>query len=384
MGLGNIVRRWLSGGTSTTLVGSSRACVAFGGCAASLQHAPVYRAATLIASDIARTPLSVDDRAADSLLRSPSSTATAYDLRRSMQLQALLYGNAACAINRTVGGELLELLPLEPDSYSVISQGRTIAYRTVAYGVLAPEQVFHLRAPGVSPLWGDSPIGLCKTSIQTLATQERMALESYANGGNPKLAIVHPRQIGPELMQAMEEHYTKKHAGPENAGRPLVLGDGVKVERISSTMDDTGLASARDYSIDEVCRIFGVPGLYLGKSGGGNAYGSLEWAGRQYVDACLSHWLAAWSAEIEAKLCAPGARASWDTDALTRPGIAEQMAALRTGVEAGVITRNEAREWLDLAPLPGLDEPTLALNVGTGGGTTNIGSDTSEQAGSAQ
>ena len=384
MGLGNIVRRWLAGGNSTTIVGASRACVAFGGCAASLQHAPVYRAATLIASDIARTPLSVDDRAADSLLRSPSSTATAYDLRRSMQLQALLYGNAACAINRTVGGELLELLPLEPDSFSVISQGRTIAYRTVAYGVLAPEQVFHLRAPGISPLWGDSPIGLCKTSIQTLATQERMALESYANGGNPKLAIVHPRQIGPELMQAMEEHYTKKHAGPENAGRPLVLGDGVKVERISSTMDDTGLASARDYSIDEVCRIFGVPGLYLGKSGGGNAYGSLEWAGRQYVDACLSHWLAAWSAEIEAKLCAPGARASWDTDALTRPGIAEQMAALRTGVEAGVITRNEAREWLDLAPLPGLDEPTLALNVGTGGGTTNIGSDTSEQAGSAQ
>ncbi len=384
MGLGNIVRRWLAGGNSTTIVGSSRACVAFGGCAASLQHAPVYRAATLIASDIARTPLSVDDRAADSLLRSPSSTATAYDLRRSMQLQALLYGNAACAINRTVGGELLELLPLEPDSFSVISQGRTIAYRTVAYGVLAPEQVFHLRAPGISPLWGDSPIGLCKTSIQTLATQERMALESYANGGNPKLAIVHPRQIGPELMQAMEEHYTKKHAGPENAGRPLVLGDGVKVERISSTMDDTGLTSARDYSIDDVCRIFGVPGLYLGKSGGGNAYGSLEWAGRQYVDACLSHWLAAWSAEIEAKLCAPGARASWDTDALTRPGIAEQMAALRTGVEAGVITRNEAREWLDLAPLPGLDEPTLALNVGTGGGTTNIGSDTSEQAGSAQ
>ncbi len=384
MGLGNIVRRWLSGGTSTTLVGSSRACVAFGGCAASLQHAPVYRAATLIASDIARTPLSVDDRAADSLLRSPSSTSTAYDLRRSMQLQALLYGNAACAINRTIGGELLELLPLEPDSFSVISQGRTIAYRTVAYGVLAPEQVFHLRAPGISPLWGDSPIGLCRTSIQTLATQERMALESYANGGNPKLAIVHPRQIGPELMQAMEEHYTKKHAGPENAGRPIVLGDGVKVERISSTMDDTGLASARDYSIDEVCRIFGVPGLYLGKSGGGNAYGSLEWAGRQYVDACLSHWLAAWSAEIEAKLCAPGARASWDTDALTRPGIAEQMAALRTGVEAGVITRNEAREWLDLAPLPGLDEPTLALNVGTGGGATNIGSDTSEQAGAIE
>jgi hypothetical protein len=36
-----------------------------------------------------------------------------------------------------------------------------------------------------------------------------------------------------------------------------------------------------------------------------------------------------------------------------------------------------------MAPLDGLDEPTLALNVGTGGGSTNIGTDTSAQEGTA-
>jgi hypothetical protein len=45
------------------------------------------------------------------------------------------------------------------------------------------------------------------------------------------------------------------------------------------------------------------------------------------------------------------------------------------------MTRNEAREELDLAPLPGLDAPIVALNMGTGGGQTNLGSDTSEQEG---
>jgi hypothetical protein len=53
------------------------------------------------------------------------------------------------------------------------------------------------------------------------------------------------------------------------------------------------------------------------------------------------------------------------------------MAALRTGVESGVITRNEARARLDMKPLPGLDEPIVAKNMGTGGGSTNIGADTS-------
>ena len=50
---------------------------------------------------------------------------------------------------------------------------------------------------------------------------------------------------------------------------------------------------------------------------------------------------------------------------------------LRTAVEAGFMTRNEAREELDLDPLPGLDAPIQALNMGTGGGQTNIGTDTS-------
>jgi hypothetical protein len=42
-----------------------------------------------------------------------------------------------------------------------------------------------------------------------------------------------------------------------------------------------------------------------------------------------------------------------------------------------VITRNEARARLDMKPLPGLDEPIVAKNMGTGGGSTNIGADTS-------
>jgi hypothetical protein len=45
------------------------------------------------------------------------------------------------------------------------------------------------------------------------------------------------------------------------------------------------------------------------------------------------------------------------------------------------MTRNEARDELDLMPLPGLDAPVVALNMGTGGGKTNLGTDTSGEAG---
>lgn len=255
-------------------------------------------------------------------------------------------------------------------------------YRTRLYGDLQLEQVFHLKAPNTNGLWGESPISLCRTSLQVLAAQEQMALESYTNAGNPKIALVHPGRISPDAMQKIEADYIKRHAGSVNAGKPLVLAEGMKVERISSTLDDTGLEAARKYSIGDVSRIYGVPASYLSEDVG-SSYGSLEWLSRMYVDACLSQWLNIWKAEILAKLAGPGETVTWDTDELVRPGMAETMAALRTAVEAGFMTRNEAREELDLSPLPGLDEPIVAMNMGTGGGQTNIGTDTSAQEGTA-
>ena len=345
-----------------------------------LRYTPIYRAVTLISGDIARLPCEVTDSASDSLWNTPSSYMSAFEFRRSMTLQALLWGNAFAIINRTRGGELLELILLEPDSVSLDVTSGQIVYRTRLYGDLGPEQMFHLKAPSVNGLWGESPVSLCRTSLQLMAAQEQMALKSFENAGNPKIALVHPLKLSPEAMQKIEADYMKRHAGSANAGKPLVLMEGMKIERISSTIDDTGLEGARKYSIGDISRIYGVPASYLSEDVG-SSYGTMEWLSRMYVDACLTQWIACWSSEISTKLATPFDSVVWDMDELIRPGMAETMAAFRTAVEAGFMTRNEAREELDMEPLPGLDAPIIALNMGTGGGQTNIGNDTS--AGSA-
>jgi HK97 family phage portal protein len=342
-----------------------------------LAFTPVYRAASLIANDIARTPLKIDDDIAARLIAQPNRWQNGFEFRRALTLQALLYGNAFAVINRTVGGDLLELLPVDIESVSLDLTKAEPCYKTRQYGEVPMASMLHIRAVGLDGLWGESPVRLCRTSLQILAAQESSQLEVMRNAGNPKLAIVHPGPMGAPAKQMVAEDFVKHHAGAANAGRPLVLSEGMKVERISSTLDDAGIAAARRYSVEDVSRIYGVPTSYLSEHST-NAYGSMEWLSRMYVDACLSHWFAAWQAEITAKLL-PFGDMHFDADTISRPSLAEQMAALRTGVESGVITRNEAREWLDLDPLPGLDEPIVAKNMGTGGGTTNIGANTSEQ-----
>lgn len=377
-----LVQRLFVGPWSSTILSTGDGSIPFVSTSTALRYTPVYRAVTLIANDIARVPLEVSDSQADALMRAPWRYMNGFEFRRSMTMQLLLWGNAFAAINRTVGGDLIELLPLEPDSVSLDLSGTEPVYRTRAYGNLAPEQVLHLRAPSSTGMWGESPVNLCRTSLQVLAAQEQMALKGYENAGNPKIAIVHPLKLSAEALQRIESDYMKRHSGSANAGRPLVLMEGMKIERISSTIDDSGLEAARKYSVGDVSRIFGVPASYLSESVG-SSYGSMEWLSRMYVDACLAQWMAAWESEILAKIAVPLATVSWDTDELIRPGLAETMAAYRTAVEAGFMTRNEVREELDMAPLPGLDAPIQALNMGTGGGASNLGTDTSAQEGTA-
>ena len=356
----DLLRRFFVAPYSATILDAGGGSVPFVGPGNALRYTPVYRAVTLIASDIARIDMEVSATGVDSLMKSPSRFFSAFEFRRAMTMQVLLYGNAFAAINRTRGGELLELIMLQPDTVSLdLNSGEPI-YKTKQYGDLTSDQVFHL---------------------QLMAAQEDMALKAYSNAGNPKIALVHPGPLSLEARQRIMADYEAKHSGTNNTGKPLVLAEGMRIERISSTLDDAGLQSARQYSIADVSRIYGVPTLYLGEASSGNAYGSLEWTGRQYVDGCLRSWLECWASETKSKLCGPTDSVYFDVDELQRPGMAETMASLRTAVEAGFMTRNEAREELDMPPLPGLDVPIQALNMGTGGGSTNLGSDTSQNAG---
>lgn len=376
----DLLRRFFVAPYSATILDAGGGSVPFVGPGNALRYTPVYRAVTLIASDIARIDMEVSATGVDSLMKSPSRFFSAFEFRRAMTMQVLLYGNAFAAINRTRGGELLELIMLQPDTVSLdLNSGEPI-YKTKQYGDLTSDQVFHLKAPNTNGLWGESPINLCRTSLQLMAAQEDMALKAYSNAGNPKIALVHPGPLSLEARQRIMADYEAKHSGTNNTGKPLVLAEGMRIERISSTLDDAGLQSARQYSVGDVSRIYGVPSSYLSENVG-PSYGTLEWLSRMYVDACLMPWLQCWRAEILAKLAGTGESVDFDTDELVRPGLAETMASLRTAVEAGFLTRNEAREELDMPPLPGLDAPIQALNMGTGGGSTNLGSDTSQNAG---
>jgi len=346
--------------------------IPFIGPASALHFTPVYRAVNLISNDIARTPAEFLSPNLERIWERPNRYQSGYDFIRQMTQQALLYGNAFALINRKRNGEIYELVPLAIGSVTLDVTSPTPVYKTTDYGALDPENILHIKANPIEGLWANSPIQLCKTAIIIGLNQENNVQKNAEAGGLPNMAFIHPTQLNQAARQAIVHEYLKNHSG-KNSGKPIVLSENMRIEKLSSTSVAADLEQARKYSIADVSRIYGVPTAYLGETSG-NVYGSLEWMGRAYVDSCLSHWFEAWKSELMLKL---GEEPLFDTDFLIKPSLAETFAALRTGVEASIITRNEARAMIDYDAVDGGDEFIVAKNMGQGGGQTNIGTDTS-------
>ena len=338
-----------------------------------LQNTPVYRATTLISNDIARTPAEFSDPNLERLYNRPNRFQSGYDFRRQLTLQALLYGNSFALINRRRSGEVYELVPLPIGDVILDVSKDSPIYRSSTYGEISPDNLLHIKASLLEGLWSPSPIQLCRVALTIGVITEDQYLKGIQNSGDPKLAFIAPTTLNVAARQAIINDYLKNHRGTHNAGKPLVLAENMRIEKIQSSANGTEVEAARKYSIQDVSRIFGVPTSYLSETSG-SVYGSMEWLSRMYLDSCLSHWFHAWGSEYELKL---NERPTFDTDSLIRPSLAETFAALRTGIEAGIITRNEARSYMDFEEVEGGDDFLQALNMGTGGGATNLGDDTS-------
>lgn len=340
-----------------------------------LGYTPVYRAATLIANDVARTHADFINPDLERIWNRPNRWQSGWDFRRSLTQQALLYGNAFALINKRANGTIYELIPLSIGSVSMDTTGPDPVYITQEFGKVNADKIIHIKASLLEGLWANSPVNLCQTSLSIGIGQERSNFEIMTNGsGISKLALIHPTQLNLQARQAVQADYIKNHGGSTNSNKPIVLTDNMRIERIESTFDPDGAVKAKSLSVQDVSRIFGVPTSYLSETT--NTYGTMEWLSRMYLDGCLSHWFETWKSEFELKL---GEGPIFDTGMLVRPSLAETFVALRTGVEAGIISRNEARDILDYPEEEGLDDFIVAKNMGTGGGTSNMGNDTSNK-----
>jgi len=343
----------------------------------------VYVSVKVLAESVAQLPLHLyrrtadggKERAADHPLAAllhdqPNDWTSAAEFRLFMQTALCLHGNAYAFINRT-GGQIVELIPIPSPSVVVEVDKVTMEPRyKVSIGdtprIYDRSEIFHLKTLGTSPYVGLSPITQAKEAIGLALVMEEHGARIFSAGARPGGVFKYDKALGPEAMKRLRDSFNASHAGGENAGKTLILEDGMTFEPLQFNSVDLQFLELRRHQVAEIARVFRIP-LHLLQELERATHNNAESMGQQFLALTLLPWLKLWEGAIRRALLTPEERAEYHaeflTDDLARADLAARFDAYAKAVTNGLLSPNEVRSAENRAPYPGGDQFRLPLNT---------------------
>lgn len=289
----------------------------------------------------------------------------------------LLRGDAFGEIVRDRNSAPVGLIPIHPDrvTIGVTPDGMRLVYAIepetwatdTRRKILDQDDVLHVPGFGFDGVRGMSPLknALRMTGTVALATQE-YAARFFANQARPDYVLQSKTNIGGEAVDRLRAQIDERHRGPAASHRPLILSGGLEAKVIGLPLEDLQLLQLRQFQIEEIARVHGVPPFMIGHTEKTTSWGSgVGEMGTGFVRYALRTHLNKIENEINRKFFRTASRvAAFDTAELeradTRSLFESYRIALGRAGEPGFMTTEEVRERLNLKR-----KPDGTLNLGT-------------------
>lgn len=310
------------------------------------------------------------------VLRQPNEWQTSFEFRETLMIHAILTGNGIAFINRGVGGagKIRELIPILPSYCSIEQQpDYGLIYRLTFTGgkqvTLTRENVLHLKGMSWNSYEGLSAVSLAREAIGlALATEETHA-RLHSNGARPGGVLTVDGNVDEDDIKAIRAAWNEAQGGIHNSMKTAVLAGGVKWQQLAMNGVDAQHLETRRFQIEEICRGIGIFPVIVGHSDKTATFASVEAFLQGYVTLHLTPWAerleqAFWRDLLTAKEKREGYEFEIKLRSLERGDTKARTDYYASGIQQGWMTRNDARVEEGFNPLPGLDEPLSALNMG--------------------
>jgi HK97 family phage portal protein len=301
---------------------------------------------------------------------SPNYDQTAVDFWEAMQVSLELWGNAYARIVRS-NGVVIALRPVSPSLVQTRrKQTGEIEYTWTDEGQsyqLTDKDVFHIRGFGGNPLGGMSTLQFGRNAFSLARAIDRSAGETFQNGLRPSGVLTFENFLSKENRDIAERQLVEKFTGAVNAGRPMVLEGGTKWQQITINPEDAQMLQSRGFSVEEVCRFFGVPPHMVGHTEKSTSWGTgLEQQVLGFQKFTLRRRLKRIEQAITKQLLtdadrAAGVTVEFNLEGLLRGDSAARAGFYQSGLSNGWLVINEVRRLENLPPVAGGDTPRMQM-----------------------
>ncbi|QQS08684.1 MAG: phage portal protein [Phycisphaerales bacterium] len=338
--------------------------------ASSMRVSAVFACVRVISDALARMPLITYERTENGRERAkdhplyrllkirPNPDMSAFAFRKTMQANTLLWGNGYAEIVRRRSGMIDALIPIESPRVTPCRENGELRYKVQTdRGMITLLKRDMLHIPGLSydGICGLSVIAHARQTIGAALAADKFQGTLLKNGLRPSGVLEHPGKIGDAALKNLRESLTHVYGGTANAGKPMILEEGMKWAAAAMPLEDAQFIETGQFRVEEICRWFGVQPhkiQHLARATNNN----IEQQSLDFLGDTLAPWVEATEQEFNWKLFGQDEQDTHYVEHLTQAII--QMDANARGqfyerlFRVGGISSDEIRERENMNDLP--------------------------------
>lgn len=306
-----------------------------------------------------------------SLLRHDANDWTSgFEFIRSIMVDALCRDQGGLAlVTRSSDQRPLEMIRYRPGFINVDYPDDTLQPRYRINGIVRnASEIIHLKGT-----FDKAPVTLCREAIAVAMVMERHAAKLFGTGARPGGVIETQKPLGHDGAKNMIAMWRQMMDGADNSGKSGILWDGATWKQMQLSSVDAQFQQLRLFQLQEIARAFNLPATLLGDLSKATWSNSAEMH-RQFLQLCLEPWLQSLESALRRALFDKDERKKFavrfDRDDFTNVDLTARATAISSLRSSMVMTRNEARSWLDLEPV---DDGDTFENPNTGSSQPGIG-----------
>lgn len=295
----------------------------------------------------------------------PNQYQTRIEFFECLMLNLVTGGNWYVKIqraNNNPNGRIIGLLPLMNSRVKVhLIKNRLVYEYTAPDGTTAfwpHEKIWHVKIFG-NGVTGLSPLQHGAASVGIAIDSRDRAQQLAASGGKTNGILMIDKELQPEQRATIRRNFAGLVEGSEDD--LWILEHNMKFERTALSPGDAQLLESWKFSVEEICRFFGIPSILVNDTSASTTWGSGIY---QIVQGFYKLTLRPYSTRIQSSLLrwlVP--QRDWgriefvhNFDALLEMDLKSRFEAFNKAINSGLLSPNEAREEERRPPKPGGNE----------------------------
>ena len=354
---------------NTAIVGTS-----FGGSSKiseeeALSISSVAAATDLITSTIARLPVklykqgekgeyvNIEDSRTFLLNNEPNHLQTAITLKKRIILDYLLHGNSyiypewqrndLMAIHHIPARNVNVEKYVNKNLPFVVNGVIKVVGADASMVEFLPDDLMIILKNSEDGLQSSGVLDLNSELLNLALNQQEYSSSLLENGSLPMAILSTPSKLSDKAMERITKSWRSAYQGGKNAGKTVVLEDGMDYKPVSLNPNELDLSTSKNSTLSDIARVFGIPESMLNADA--NKYNSNEQNNLHFLQYTLEPVITAFESALNKSLLLEeekkkGYSFRFDRDSILATTEAEKFATTIQAMKGGLLSVNEARE----------------------------------------